>query len=341
MKKFFTHADPVLPVHLPRVLVETAIARGADRDKLLDRTGLTYDVLRKPWGRITYAAFETLEENALELTGDPALGLAFGAQVQLADIGGSLALTALSSPTAADALRVALQYCRTLVPGWEFELRIEDGRATVSARETILRGPLLVFATEAVAVGFRGLARQVLGEVPMATVRFRYPRPAHAAEYARYFDGPMEFDARRTETEFDAAVLSQPLPSSDPDRAARAELYCAEEAEMVPVSGLVAEIRHALASWQGGPPTLNALASLLQTSPRSLRRDLHVMGTSFQELFDETRRARAEEWIRSTDMKLEHVSKELGFGDVRSFRRAFKRWTGHTPMELRLHAAKS
>lgn len=69
--------------------------------------------------------------------------------------------------------------------------------------------------------------------------------------------------------------------------------------------------------------------------PRAL-----AMGTSFQELLDETRRARAEEWLRFTDMKLEQVSRQLGFGDIRSFRRAFKRWTGRTPTEIRRGADK-
>jgi AraC-like DNA-binding protein len=59
------------------------------------------------------------------------------------------------------------------------------------------------------------------------------------------------------------------------------------------------------------------------------------MGTSYQTLIDESRRVRAEEWVRSTHMTIEQVSGRLGFSDVRSFRRAFKRWTGVTPHAFR------
>jgi AraC-like DNA-binding protein len=169
-----------------------------------------------------------------------------------------------------------------------------------------------------------------------------YPRPAHFAEYARFLDCPVLFDEDTLETEFDASVLDEPLAGSDPAMAARAAQYCASEAaQSVVVDGLVAQVRRVLGSWNGGQPNLTNVARALQTSPRSLRRDLQRMDTSFQDLLDETRRVRAEEWIRFTDMTLEQVSKQLGFGDIRSFRRAFKRWTGRTPTEIRLDAAKS
>ena len=78
MKKYFTHDDPVLPVHHPRVLLETAAAHGADRQALLAGTGITAKILDDPDARISYKQFSALEENALRLTGNPALGLEFG-----------------------------------------------------------------------------------------------------------------------------------------------------------------------------------------------------------------------------------------------------------------------
>jgi AraC-like DNA-binding protein len=59
------------------------------------------------------------------------------------------------------------------------------------------------------------------------------------------------------------------------------------------------------------------------------------MNTSYMELVDESRKARAEEWVRGTPMTFEHIASELGFSNVRSFRRAFKRWTGRTPGAMR------
>ena len=57
-------------------------------------------------------------------------------------------------------------------------------------------------------------------------------------------------------------------------------------------------------------------------------------------LLDEVRLDRATELVRKTDIPLERISTQLGFSDVRSFRRAFKRWTGKNPSDLRAGAAR-
>jgi AraC-like DNA-binding protein len=59
------------------------------------------------------------------------------------------------------------------------------------------------------------------------------------------------------------------------------------------------------------------------------------MGTSYQTLLENSRRTRALEWVTATTLTFDEIAKRLGFSDVRSFRRAFKRWTGHTPGDHR------
>jgi AraC-like DNA-binding protein len=97
----------------------------------------------------------------------------------------------------------------------------------------------------------------------------------------------------------------------------------------------VLQVRRRILAAQGKVPEVAQIARELQTSERSLRRGLSELGTSYQELLDEARRERALEWARSTTMPFDQVASQLGFSDVRSFRRAFKRWTGRTPSELR------
>jgi AraC-like DNA-binding protein len=336
MKKYFTHDDPVLPVHHPRVLLETAAAHGADREALLVGTGITTRILDDPDARISYKQFSALEENALRLTGNPALGLEFGRNVHLSHLG-LLGLAIMSSANAGAALELALRYYRQLAPGWDLELRIDGQRAFLSARETISRGFLRPFATEALLGGLYGLSQQVLARrLPIIEVRLNYPRPAYYEKYREFVQGPIRFDQPVTETEFEASILREPIAGSDPITNKLAEQYIATEAARgSPVGGLVAQVRRVLASHDRGRPDPDDVAKALQTSTRSLRRGLQQMGTSFQELLDEARRARAEEWIRGSNMKLQQIALQLGFSDVRSFRRAFKRWTGRSPNALR------
>jgi AraC-like DNA-binding protein len=149
------------------------------------------------------------------------------------------------------------------------------------------------------------------------------------------------FDQTVAEADFDAALLDSPIVGADPATAALAEEYCNRQTTSVGAQdGMVAQMRRKLGAARGTPPDLEELARSLQTSTRTLRRCLHQMSTSYSELLDESRRTRAEEWVKVTPMTFEVIAQELGFSSVRSFRRAFKRWTGFTPGAVRAAAAE-
>ena len=337
MRKFFTLADPVVPMHNPRLLVETAAALGADRDALLENVGITAAMLDNPHARISYAQFSVLERNALRLTNDPALGLRFGRATRVSHTG-VLGLAAISMPNVRAGFQLLSQYMALLNPGWELELREEGARGFIRFQPTVERGDLSTFATEAMTAGLYAMAVEALGrELPVDKIGFNYPRPAHHELYRELIaDVPFYFDQPMTECEFDAAILDEPMVTTDPMTATLAEQYCASEAsQTAQVDGLAAQVRKILLERGGRRLTLEEVARALQTSPRSLRRALAQMKTSYQDIADGVLRARAEEQIRSGAMKVEHLAQELGFADARSFRRAFKRWTGQSPNDYR------
>lgn len=335
MKDFFTSDDPVVPVHHPRVLVETAIAHGADRAAILENVGISHEMLTVPEARISYAQFAILEGNALRLTGNPALGLHFGRNIHLSHMG-LLGLAVASSPNARAALDLALRYYTVLAPAWHLELLVRGDSAVLTAKETIQREHR-VFAVEALIAATQGLAMQVLARrLPVREVRLDYPKPAYFDRYKEFFDMPIRFDASVIEAEFDASVLAEPIASADPATAKMAEQYfAAATSRWETGGGLLGRVRNVLSAAEAGRMELEQVARTLRTSSRTLRRELSEMGTSFQDLRDEALRTRAEEWLRSTDIPLTQIAERLGFSDVRSFRRAFKRWTGRTPADLR------
>lgn len=81
---------------------------------------------------------------------------------------------------------------------------------------------------------------------------------------------------------------------------------------------------------------IEAFARLLGAHPRSLQRTLTRLGTSFQEIRDNARRTKALELIESRETcSNEELAEALGFSGAPSFSRAFKRWRGVTPSEVR------
>ena len=114
----------------------------------------------------------------------------------------------------------------------------------------------------------------------------------------------------------------------------QAERLCEEQAPRLVGQDVGARVRDVLASSRERPPSVADVARDLRMSERTLRRALRRTGTSYHELLDANRRARAEEWIRSTPLSFREISDRLGFSNVRSFRRAFIRWTGSKPSAI-------
>jgi AraC-like DNA-binding protein len=335
MKKFFTPDDPILPLHHPRVLVETAMRQGAPRDALLVNTGITEQMLRSPEARVSYAQYGILIHNALELTQNSALGIDYGSNLHLSHMG-MLGLAVLSSQNIGEALAVAFKYYRAVAPGWELGLHVEGERAIFSAREAIPRNPFRAFATEALLSAIRANGEFLYGRpIPLIEVRVQYPEPPHSRRIADLYAIPIRYDCDETLGIFDASVLDAPLASADPLTLVMAERQCATELPFTSsIDGLVAQVRRHLLT-ATGPRSADEIAKLLCTSTRSLRRSLQLMGTSYQELMDEARRARALEWVAATDMTSGEMAQRLGFSDVRGFRRAFRRWTAMSLQQYR------
>ena len=70
------------------------------------------------------------------------------------------------------------------------------------------------------------------------------------------------------------------------------------------------------------------VAARLNISPSTLRRRLHMEGTSYQILLDRVRRYRCEQVLARRRMPGKSLAAALGFKRANSFYRAFRNWTG-------------
>ncbi|MDB4989473.1 MAG: Transcriptional regulator, AraC family protein [Myxococcaceae bacterium] len=76
---------------------------------------------------------------------------------------------------------------------------------------------------------------------------------------------------------------------------------------------------------------LGSVATLLGTSERTLRRRLRELGTGYRELIDDVRRERALTLAHEGAHNVTAIATQVGFADVTTFTRAFRRWTGSLP----------
>ena len=84
-----------------------------------------------------------------------------------------------------------------------------------------------------------------------------------------------------------------------------------------------------------GLPTLDEVGEVLGMTPQTLRRRLRDEGQCYQGLKDSLRCDAAIEYLARADLSLQDVAIRVGFSELSTFHRAFKKWTGLPPGEYR------
>ncbi|UGA53668.1 helix-turn-helix transcriptional regulator [Vibrio sp. VB16] len=83
--------------------------------------------------------------------------------------------------------------------------------------------------------------------------------------------------------------------------------------------------------------TIHNVASQLYVSPRTLNRKLTKVGTTFKATLENYRLEMALQLLREPNTPITTIAYHLGFSELSSFSRAFKRWTGYCPTQIDNH----
>jgi len=336
VRPYSVFTDPILPASYIAELVHLLQERGIPAEATLEGTAVVPAGLDNPHERLSFDQAERLIANALRLSADPGLGLAFGERVKVSNLG-IVGYAVMSQANLRDAIRVGERYHRAIVGHIGLALHVHGGRAQLRIDPEIPLGRYEAFIIEAVLTSLLGIGRFLLGrELPGLECHFRYPRPAHGDRYEDALGARCHFGRQHSGLHFDAAALPMPVQYACEASARMAEEQC--ENELAPLLGqqsVVRRVRSALRARPGDYPDMRELARELRTSERSLRRALSEHGTHYQQLLDETRLKLASEYLASTSLPVEEIARAVGFGSSRSFRRAYRRWTGHSPSSAR------
>lgn len=320
-----------------------AAARQIATDGVLELAGLTAADLEGPEARISQAAHNVVVAELAVRSGDPDFGLHFAERLDLDafDVVGHLAAR---SATLGEAFRRVCLFSRILHDAGRVDLEERSDEVTLYPG---CRGLLHTFprhGAEFAALGAVMLARRVTGVpiVPLA-VTFKHPAPPRLSEHHRLFGVTPRFDQPETAVSFEPSVLALRIAGSQPGLAGHLDAYARDVMSRLPEDGgLVARVeRLVTSSLARGLPEIDAIASQLAMSPRTLQRRLGDEGTTFAAIVDRARHQLAARYLADDRLSLAEVGFLVGFADPSNFHRAFRRWTGVTPGVFRGSRATS
>jgi AraC-like DNA-binding protein len=325
-------------LHTVAIAVRLLEQRGFSASQVLRHSGVTEAMLKQPSELITQAQELTVFSTALRYCGDSALGLEIGAAFHLPSYG-LLGYAMLVSPTLAWALRRAIEFPTLLGSYFQIRLRVRGDTAWIVVSGYHYRDDLEVFNTDMCVASLWALVCDTLGSIRVpSAVRFKHSPPVHANAYARVLGCEPEFNASEIALGFPGEWLDQTLQFAEPVSCHMALQQCEQlerEWSRAAGDGLLARLLRLLHADPRRYGSLEAMASALCLSGRTLRRRLQSAGTTFQVVLDQARHERALEYLKKTHLPIAEISDLLGFSEPASFRQAFKRWTGKSPSQER------
>src|SRR5262245_58137635 len=267
---------------------------------------------------------------------DPSFGIDVARQMHGAALH-AVGYAWLSSATLGEAFRRFARYCRVLTELWRLRIDESGGGTQVSFVFAPGSPRPALWLHDWLVAGMVRLCRLTSGEsfAPVEVALVPDP-PGQIAPFSEWFRCPIAWKQDPANLLCRGEDLARSLPTANPDVALATEQVALEYLGRLDRTDLVAQVRrHVLEHLPSGAPTQAEIARRLAVSTRTLHRRLAQAGTSFEELLDETRRELAIGYLQRTEYSIAEVAYLLGFAQVSSFDRAFRRWTGRLPRESR------
>ena len=268
---------------------------------------------------------------------NPYIGLDMGENLEVSDFG-VIGHAMAASATVGDALNLLSRYLYVLSHSNTIRLDVGEDQVVCTYAVTILQPDLVrqdaEFAMSFIAKSIRELSGR--GFSPRL-VEFSHGLFAEARRHQQFFDSEVRFEQRENRMHFSRRVMQYPVLSADLGLLEALVYYLDSRLQLrSEEEDLQAKVVHLITvSLSEGLPDLSRVAGQLGMSGRTLQRKLAEKNLVFSEMLESICRSIAREYILHTDYSVTDIAMMLGYTDLSSFSRAYKRWTGVGPQQAR------
>lgn len=309
---------------------------GYDIEAIVARAGIDPKILATPNSRLSQQQFARLISHLTRVTRDEAWAL--GRRPIKPGTFRTMCKLLVRCSNLREALRAGCHFYHLVVDDFTLRFQADSQEACVWINDDIADKDRQRMINGAAIFFVYGLMCWLVGrKLPLTTVHYKFPQLPLSSELEPVYEAPILHDQPRTELRFEASLLDLPI-IPDEERLGR---FLASVPSVLLVryrdeTSFSERVRGILRRNLTKVLSLEDVAEKLNVSPQTLRRRLQDDNNcGFQELKDRVRRDVAIHLLQKSRLSLEEIGMSLGFSEVSTFHRAFKRWTGHAPGEYR------
>jgi AraC-like DNA-binding protein len=320
-----------------RGILSVSASRGIEVDGLIREAGLDERLLAEPGTRLALDSVIQLWESARRSTRDEAFPLhvaeflPFGAYK-------TYDLLLATAPTVGQALVKAAKYNGFVNDAFRPALHSRRGKTWIEYTNCVDPQCNPPEYLEFIFACFLLRFRTTTGvDIRPTEIHFRHAPPRDLSEYYRIFQAPVLFRQPATRAIVEPSILRIPQLFADAPTSELLEHHIRLTLNRPGAfDDLTLAVRRSLGGLQSSERiSLAAAAREQHMSRRGLQRQLASRGTCFRQVYRALRYELALTLLSRRDITMNEVADSLGFSELSSFSRAFKKWTGMSPQAYR------
>ena len=339
-KGVFTYNEAVLPIYFPKVLFGMLCDEGYHPDGLLAGCGLKENDFEVENIKLSLNEHKQFIKNVLEVSQNEHIGWNFGKCINLTTLG-TVGYGALSSETLKEALEFISQFLhlRTAL----FSVRLGEQNNGVKDESYLEVKPLTSFSnsqyfllTAAVSAAMNVIQFCFPNKSVVSKIEMQCQTPKSNCEAYLPSRVPIVFNKLSTRIYLHNTLLNASLPTADSFSQKAMYALCAEQSSNFGKrKDVVTALRKCIKESYRFSLSLDDAAAFFYISPRTLRRALSSCGTHFKSIVNEEKAQFAKDMLSKTNLTVAEIALQLNFSDPSNFGRAFKAWTGVSPVGWR------
>ncbi len=312
---------------------------GGHPEALLEVVGLTADLESQPESVLPYRSLIDLLETCSSELACPDFGLRLAQEQKLEQLG-PLAHAALNCSNVAEGLTEIVQFMDYLSTAIFVGLDLHTDEAFPRLVFDIkLQGvpPHRQILEFSMAVAFHLLDAMSGGEFAPRHVTLRSAPGFCQSKYKEHFRAPVYFAQGHNAIVFDRDLLSTSITTRNTQLHDIIFNHLLNATRNTGLSLIALAKQSILRLLPINQCSLKNVARDLNVHERTLQRRLKAAGLVFEDMIDNMRKLRADQYLSEPGIQMVHVADLVGYSEQSSFNRACRRWFGVTPRQRRQH----